>query len=59
MPPATPPAAPQGALETMVDGMTGRAAVRQGQAMRKDIQSVADEKNRSLDEVLGDDPARP
>jgi len=40
------------AAQTLVDGFTGRTAVRAGEKARATIEKVSQEKNEMLDEVL-------
>ena len=39
--------------ETMIDGMTGRTAVRHGKQAREDIERISAQRDQQLQEALG------
>lgn len=50
--PATPP--PPSTAQTLVDGLTGRTAIRAGQKAKRDITRISERRDRDLEEVLGE-----
>lgn len=45
---------PNSTMQQVVDGVTGRSAVRAGRQAEEQIREVSEERNRQLDEILGE-----
>ena len=58
-PKAETPPPDRSTAETVIDGMTGNQAVRQGQQAKEKIRQISAKEQKDLDDVLGEGSARP